>query len=444
MNAGEPAKYMGCGDCENLSHTTTVPVATDDVEVLHRLTKQLFGSFHLDAKDIRGVGLQVSKLESFETSKQGVERSLKSWLLSSSPSRDEQCNTKNVAKQKDSRDWDGLPGSSGQLCNRAVAPSVQRSSDQFSGEGCSNQISGLPPVCNLDIGVIESLPPEVLSELNEIYGGKLVDLIARGKGKVESPNGGLQEAVDGPKSGATRPYASDRQAAVISGANSNNVAVSSLGLEEAGLMPSSLSQVDKSVLRELPEELRSDIMELLPAHRRQDLNDGTSTENQNEAIANETDNNLLRSNKNIWTGNPPEWVNNFKSSNFLMLNTLAEMYYKSRSAGTFSSILQRIVAESSYHLDTQSEDWSDAVDSFCELIKQYIKLKLETDIEEVYVCFRLLKRLTTKSDFFLQVYDVVLPCLQASVDESYGGSLHLPENECSAHRALGTELKFLV
>lgn len=415
---------MGHGDCESLSHTTTVPVATDDVEVLHRLTKQLFGSFHLDAKDIRGVGLQVSKLESAETSKQGVERSLKSWLLSSSSSREEQCNTKNVAKN--SRGWEGLGGSSGQLCTDAAAP-VQRSSDQFSGEGRSNQISGLPPICNLDIGVIESLPPEVLSELNESYGGKLLDLIARGKGRVESHTGGLQVEVEGATCGATRPYVSDERR--TSGANSNNLSVSSLGLEEAGLMPSSLSQVDKSVLQQLPEELRSDIVELLPAHRKQDSNIGTCTENQNEAIATETDNNLLRSNKDLWIGNPPVWVNHFKSSNFLMLNTLAEMYYKSRSTGTLSSILQRTVAESCYPLDTRLEGWGDAIDSFCELLKQYIKLKLETDIEEVYVCFRLLKRLTTKSDFFLQVYNVVLPCLQASVDESYGGSLHLPENE---------------
>ncbi|XP_028055427.1 DNA repair protein REV1-like [Camellia sinensis] len=46
-NDAEPVKYMGCGDCENLSHSITVPMATDDVELIQRITTQLFGSFHI-------------------------------------------------------------------------------------------------------------------------------------------------------------------------------------------------------------------------------------------------------------------------------------------------------------------------------------------------------------------------------------------------------------
>lgn len=58
-------------------------------------------------------------------------------------------------------------------------------------------MSGLPPLCHLDIGVIESLPPELLSELNEIYCGKLVDLIAGGKGEAKSFTSALQETAKG-------------------------------------------------------------------------------------------------------------------------------------------------------------------------------------------------------------------------------------------------------
>ncbi|KAK3012326.1 hypothetical protein RJ639_011627, partial [Escallonia herrerae] len=42
-DAGEPIKYMGCGDCKNLSHSITVPMATDDANVLQRISTQLFG-----------------------------------------------------------------------------------------------------------------------------------------------------------------------------------------------------------------------------------------------------------------------------------------------------------------------------------------------------------------------------------------------------------------
>ncbi|KAK4789684.1 hypothetical protein SAY86_016988 [Trapa natans] len=83
-DAEEPAKYMGCGDCENLSHTMTVPAATNDVDVLHRIIMQIFGSFHIDAKEIRGVGLQVSKLENADASKQDGRNILKAWLSSAS------------------------------------------------------------------------------------------------------------------------------------------------------------------------------------------------------------------------------------------------------------------------------------------------------------------------------------------------------------------------
>lgn len=45
----------------------------------------------------------------------------------------------------------------------------------------SDQVSSLPPLCNLDMGVVECLPPEVLAELDETYGGKLVGFIAENK-----------------------------------------------------------------------------------------------------------------------------------------------------------------------------------------------------------------------------------------------------------------------
>ncbi|KAL8538114.1 hypothetical protein ACS0TY_000172 [Phlomoides rotata] len=73
-DAEEPVKYMDNGDCENMSHTITIPVDTDDVDVLHRLAAQLFGHFKIDVKDIRGVGLQVSKLEGADDGKSGSRR----------------------------------------------------------------------------------------------------------------------------------------------------------------------------------------------------------------------------------------------------------------------------------------------------------------------------------------------------------------------------------
>ncbi|XP_031272690.1 DNA repair protein REV1 isoform X4 [Pistacia vera] len=170
-DANEPVKYMGCGDCDNFSHSMTVPVATDDVEVLQRITKQLFGSFHFDVKDIRGIGLQVSKLENADPNKQGIERNtLKSWLTSTSASTEEKSNISRMSEGG----------------TDAIQLSVQMDLNLSTGQDSLNQVSAVPPLCDLDVGVIENLPPELFSELNGIYGGKLFDLITKNRDKSDN------------------------------------------------------------------------------------------------------------------------------------------------------------------------------------------------------------------------------------------------------------------
>ncbi|XP_058007455.1 DNA repair protein REV1 isoform X2 [Hevea brasiliensis] len=421
-DALEPTKYMGCGDCENLSHSMTVPVATDDVEVLQRIANQLFGSFHIDVKDIRGVGLQVSKLENVDISKQGLERnSLRSWLTSASTATRGQDSINNIYNER----------------TNIVPPSLY----------------------DLDMGVIESLPSELFSELNEIYGGKLVECIAQSKGKREDSSGSSRilyhEREEGCGEGplasnifppnmilvehTAKQHISEQSpsAPPVSGAGSNNEAYQTAGLVNIDLMPSSLSQVDTSVLQQLPEELRADILELLPAHRRREVISTSSfvpvTENAQEPLKIAENqsisvNSIL--NSDLWSGNPPQWVDKFKVSNHLILRTLAEMYYKLGSTGNLSSILQRAISDCLYILDESDDSWADEASHYlCELLKQYIEIKIEFDVEEIYLCFRLLRRFTKKSKFFLQVYNIVFPYLQSSVGDHYGGHLHISPHE---------------
>lgn len=48
----------------------------------------------------------------------------------------------------------------------------------------SSEISTLPPLHDLDMTVIKSLPPEVFSEINDMYDGKLFDFVSENKGKI--------------------------------------------------------------------------------------------------------------------------------------------------------------------------------------------------------------------------------------------------------------------
>ncbi|XWS62960.1 hypothetical protein CRYUN_Cryun06bG0055600 [Craigia yunnanensis] len=411
-DAGEPAKYMGCGDCENLSHSTMVPLATADVEVLQRITEQLFGFFQIDVKDIRGVGLQVSKLESADTSRQVLERnSLKSWLMSASASSKERFDINSIAKDRVGTDSEGksMGGNSGVLCIAPVGNFANRTNNTSNSEGCSNQISNVPSLCHLDMGVVESLPSELLSELNEIYGGKLVDLIAKSKGQVEEAERSRNS--DPVSLSRTSVEMKDKryileelQTVPDSRAGSNSVAISIPGPGNNDLMPLSLSQVDTSVLQQLPEELRADIFESLPAHRRQEISAlGPNTDNLHHPLGIKTTDNQPGSTdtgvcNNLWIGNPPLWVDKFKVSNLLILKFFADMYYKANSAKSLSSILQCTIAQSLRPLDARCDAWNEAVHSLSELFMEYIKLKIVVDIEEIYICFRLLRSQLTSDE----------------------------------------------
>ncbi|XP_019421546.1 PREDICTED: DNA repair protein REV1 isoform X2 [Lupinus angustifolius] len=447
-DAEEPAKFMGCGDCENLSHSITIPLATDNVEVIQRIVKQLFGFFYIDVKDIRGIGLQVTRLESVNTSKQRAEKcTLKSWLTSESAS---------MGKQKyPMGNKQNIDGMSGHGCRDLQGSSVLIDSNILNNQASADTMLTAPSLCQLDVEVVKNLPPEVFSELNEMYGGKLVDFVAKGEGTNESARsvGNLiieQEAIN---KDAELSY-SDRipqnkllvenkvvqkeEEGVEVGTGSRDgsyVKVTHISsFEKDDLLPSSLSQVDASVLRQLPEDLKAAIVEQLPTHRRQESCSNAVVAPLSEihqapvgikSSENHSGSSDHVSSDSLWAGNPPHWIDKFEVSNCFILKRLAEIYYRSGLTSTLSSVLHKIISEF-HELDLAHQISDETVNIMCELLKQYTKEKIETDIEEIYICFRLLKRFAAKSQFFLQVYNTLFPHLQAAVDDAYGGTLFIP------------------
>ncbi|GFQ07259.1 DNA repair protein rev1 [Phtheirospermum japonicum] len=381
-DAGEPVKYMGHGDCENLSHTITIPMATDDVDVVKRLATQLFGYFYIDVKDIRGVGLQVSKLEGADDSKLAHKRnSILPWLVSTS-------------KKSRDRNQNGGP------------------SNLVYAEAGVSLSASLPPLQDLDMVVLESLPPEVVSEINDMYGGKLLDFISKIKNKTVNTN--INATLQSSCEDLCVPIEETESLPAAHLVGSNTIAAEMECDEQAPaiqaespsvcvdyLLPSSLSQVDFSVLQQLPDELRKDIIELLPQHREPGFAKGSSSnviEEQTEL-------------SDLWSGSPPKWVEKFQKSNCSTLNNLA-MIHQFGSGGCLSSLLQRMMSRIFLPIEVATDVSDDAVSWLCELFKQYVDLKIATDIEEIYFCMCLLKRLSGRSEFFLEVFNIILPHLQ--------------------------------
>jgi len=83
-------------------------------------------------------------------------------------------------------DKQNMDGTSIHGCRDLRGSSVQKDNNIQDNQASADRISTPPPLCHLDVEVIRNLPPEVFSELNEIYGGKLVDYITKGKGICES------------------------------------------------------------------------------------------------------------------------------------------------------------------------------------------------------------------------------------------------------------------
>ncbi|KAI9020243.1 hypothetical protein CLU79DRAFT_224685 [Phycomyces nitens] len=65
-----PLKYLGYGDCDTFSRSTVLPRATSDSQVIEKNVWSLYQQLNFAPADIRGVGIQIQKLESPLTSGQ--------------------------------------------------------------------------------------------------------------------------------------------------------------------------------------------------------------------------------------------------------------------------------------------------------------------------------------------------------------------------------------
>ncbi|XP_038975051.1 DNA repair protein REV1 isoform X2 [Phoenix dactylifera] len=497
--AEEPLKFMGCGDCETMSRSMTIPVPTDNVVSLQRITKQIFASFHIDVKEIRGIGLQISKLESVDISRQGhEENTLESWLTSSSEKIKTQCKRIPSSVKQDTGEVLVADAECQSKCrnyehSKSIYTNGTRSCPSEINLGSSrsheNRTSTLPPLCYLDIDVVKSLPQEIISEMNDMYKGELCAFLekheedgrgnahlstkstaeendtisaasyqrvncdtsrdmtvghsdpvklnssARNEGKqplcypaVSMSNLAFESKVLNPEANEFTAGSMTRtpckvQSAHASCSRSDDLQMRTTNLID--LMPNSLTQADASVLEQLPEDLKADIIESLPAHRA--VNSvGNDPIGFVRAFPNNVGvQNLEYPKTHLWLESPPKWVVMFQTSNCLILNIIAELYTKSRANGLLSSTFQSMFSFLPLTSESCSEEWDETLSSLCELLTQYVNLKIESDIEELYNCFCFLKRCSSMSNLLLEVYSNVLPLLQASVSENYGGILKL-------------------
>ncbi|KAH9514126.1 deoxycytidyl transferase [Bulinus truncatus] len=62
----ETAKYMGHGICNTLNKSSNLPISTNDADVIVKEVISLYRSLHILVTDLRGIGIQINKLEKIE------------------------------------------------------------------------------------------------------------------------------------------------------------------------------------------------------------------------------------------------------------------------------------------------------------------------------------------------------------------------------------------
>ncbi|CAM0909582.1 unnamed protein product [Alopecurus aequalis] len=441
--AGEPIKFMGCGDCETMSRSTTITGATDNLVTLQRIARQLFAAFHVDVKEVRGVGLKMSKLEHADLVRGAPQGNmLKSWLGSSAEKLKKQSSEKTCLRGNSDD-----AGTSRQQNLGSSRPSFTRVASHSSKVnltiGRSTRVDAveLPPLAELDLEVLKNLPPEIISEMNDMYKGELrgfLDVISGDERKESNSKSLVLPAVNlysVPACNAKlHGYGEHRDSmhlekqGDIKGTTDQEVQAASASCSRAGeladtnsvtqldFMPNSLSQADFAVLQELPEDVKADLFNALPLHRSRDPT--CSTSNVTET----------KSPNDGGTDDPKhpsiEWAEQFKDSSSLVLNAIAEQHVDS-SSRPLSSILERFASILPLCPNSGSEEWNDTLSCLSELLTEYIHLKVDSDIEELHKCFLLLKRFSSASELFMELYNGLLPLLQDSISQHYGGVLHL-------------------
>ncbi|XP_062234274.1 DNA repair protein REV1 isoform X2 [Phragmites australis] len=430
-DAGEPIKYMGCGDCETASRSMTIAGATDSFVTLQRIAKQIFAAFCADVKEVRGVGLTMSKLEHADLVRGAPQGNmLESWLGSPSAKLKKQCSEKIVLLGNVD-----VAGTSELQDLRTSSPSFQGAASYSSEVNLTSDRSTgvhnveLPPISQLDLEVLKNLPPEIISEMNDMYKGELhgfLDTVNSDKGKESSSKSHSMHLEEGTKG------KSDKQLSEVQAANnascsraSELVEKTTKSVPQLDLMPDSLSQADLTVLQELPDDVKADLFSTLPLHR-----SGNPTCSTSNVSGNKSPNVGGAENKSPNDGGADDpgssqkWIEQFRVSSCLILNVIAEQHTDSSSSQPLSSVLEPVASFLPLCPNSGSEEWNETLSCLSELLTQYIQFKVETDIEELHKCFCLLKRFASASAFFHELHNSILPFLQDSVSQHYGGTLH--------------------
>jgi len=138
----ETAKYLGHGACYNLSKSSHLPTATCKASILETKCNQILRQLNISVTDIRGIGIQLNKLENPSVGKTEYADIRKTFA-----------NSKPATKRSTE-----IPNKSSQFC-----------SSSSGGSSLLDETFEIPPASQLDASVFEALPEHYKAKISALY-----------------------------------------------------------------------------------------------------------------------------------------------------------------------------------------------------------------------------------------------------------------------------------
>lgn len=194
----ETAKFNGHGVCDNISKSAQLNTVTNSKDVIMKEVMVLVKSSNVEPKEMRGVGITMSKLEQVDGGKSGMNNSILKFvqkefkekenkppaeelktIINSPRAENEEIDPEFLASLppdiraeveaqfKNTRKH-SLPGKEVKSKEKSRNPFLIQKDENSRGQNKLNTSSSLDPVV-LDPGVLDHLPPEIRAEVEERF-----------------------------------------------------------------------------------------------------------------------------------------------------------------------------------------------------------------------------------------------------------------------------------
>ena len=144
----ETSKFLGHGICDSINKAVTLPVATDSVQIITKETMSLLKAVDPEVSDLRGIGIQLSKLEKSPGGKKSTSSGILKYTCKQPPKQS--CGTISAKSSDIPNDGDSLMSATESDSLRRPTGNTGTAADSSTEVmDCTESNSSLPPLPTL-------------------------------------------------------------------------------------------------------------------------------------------------------------------------------------------------------------------------------------------------------------------------------------------------------